>query len=65
MMGSDETPPTELQDICSVYSFKGSLRVWGEFLSKMWSNFRWSLGRVPTVGGATMAKAEPPMQHLF
>ena len=37
----------------------------GEFLSKMGSNFRWHLGRVPTVGGATMAIAESPMQHLF
>ena len=37
----------------------------GDFLSKMWSNFSWPLGRVPTVGGGTMAMAEPPMQHLF
>ena len=36
----------------------------GEFLSKMWYNFRWPLGRVPTDGGITMARAEPPMQHF-
>ena len=30
-----------------------------EFLSKMWSNFRWPLGRVPTVGGATRAIDDP------
>ena len=36
----------------------------GEFLSKMWSDFLWPLGGVDTVGGATMAKAEPPMQPL-
>ena len=28
-------------------------------------NFCCPLGRVPAVGGATMAKAEPPMQHFF
>jgi len=36
----------------------------GEFLSKMWLNFRWLLGRVPIVGGAAMAKAELPMQLI-
>ena len=30
----------------------------------MWSNFGCPLGRVPTVGGATMAKSEPLMQPL-
>ena len=37
----------------------------GEILSKMWSNFRWPLESVTTVAGATMAKAEPPMDHFF
>ena len=38
----------------------------GGFLSKMWSDFRWPLGRFPTVwGGATMAIPEPPMQQFF
>ena len=36
-----------------------------EFLSKMWSNFRWPLGRDPSVGAATLAKDEPPMQPFF
>ena len=35
----------------------------GEFLSQMWSNFCWPLGRVPAVG-ATMAKSEPQI-HLL
>ena len=37
----------------------------GEFLSNLWSSFRFPLGRLPTVGGAAMAIAELPMQHLF
>ena len=36
-----------------------------EILSKMMSNIRWPLERVPTVGGFTIAKAEPPMQPLL
>ena len=28
-------------------------------------NFCCPLGRAPTVEGATMAKAEPPMQHFL
>ena len=32
---------------------------WEAFPSKIWSNFSLPLGKVPIVGGATMAKAEP------
>ena len=37
---------------------------WGNS-SKVRSKFRWPLGRVPTVGEATMAIAEPSLQIFF
>ena len=37
----------------------------GEFLSKVWSTFVVHYDGFPRLGGALMAKAEPPMQHLL